>query len=62
MANNRTIWKNARLKLVQGLLFLVKQRPDYIKSIRIGGNTIHITDEEAMTFLNIIKRKTEAAQ
>ena len=62
MGHNRAIWNNARLKLVQGLLFQVKQRPDYIKSLRIGGNTIHITDEQATTFLNIIKRETEAVQ
>lgn len=62
MGHNRAMWKNARLKLVQDLLFLVKQRPDCIKSIRIGGNTIHITDEQATTFLNIIKRETEAVQ
>ena len=45
MARNKTLWKQARLKLIQMLLYLVKMRPDYIKSIKVGGNSIHLTDE-----------------
>lgn len=62
MNRNQTLWKQARIKLVDMLLHLVKMRPDYIKSIRIGSNIIHLTDEQATRFLNEIKEDTEAVQ
>lgn len=62
MARNKTLWKQARLKLIQMLLYLVKMRPDYIKSIKVGGNSIHLTDEQATKFLNLLKADTEAVQ
>lgn len=62
MARNKTLWKQARLKLIQMLLYLVKMRPYYIKSIKVGGNSIHLTDEQAIKFLNMLKADTEAVQ
>lgn len=60
MTKNQALWKQARLKLVQGMFDLMKIQPASIKSLRIGGSSIHLTDAQATKVLQLIKKETEA--